>query len=198
MNNQDRLLLLFAKPVLRSVVDIGDVDFKSLDWVINNENLTSKNRHVLKLPEFKNLKDQLYDCVCEYFYGLMQAKSDIEIYITESWVNKTEKGHSHHRHWHPNSLLSGVVYLDCDEQSGAIKFKTSQYDAIEYDVDQPNVYNSRCTGMLPRVGDVIIFPSGVEHEVEKHLGESPRYSLSFNTFIRGNISEKPLMSLGIK
>ena len=190
--------MLFAKPVLRSVINVSNTDISSLSWVINNENQTSKERYVLKSPEFEHIYDQVYERVCEYFYGLMQAKSDIEIYITESWVNKTEKGQSHHKHWHPNSVLSGVVYLDCDEGSGAIKFKTSHYDMIEYAVDQSNIYNSRSMAILPRPGDVIIFPSSVEHEVEIYVGDKPRYSLSFNTFIKGNINNTPLMSLGVK
>jgi uncharacterized protein (TIGR02466 family) len=196
--NEKEILPLFSKPVFKTSIDVKGIDLKSVKWSRNNENWTSMDHFILKSPGFEHINEQIYNCVCEYFYGIMKAKSEIEIYITESWVNKTEKGQTHHKHWHPNSILSGVLYIDCDGESGAIKFTTSQYDTIEYEVDEPNIYNGRAMGIIPFTGNLLIFPSGLEHAVETHKGKSPRYSLSFNTFIRGNINSTRLLSLGIR
>ena len=36
-------------------------------------------------------------------------KKDIEIYITQSWINFNQKNTSHHRHKHVNSIISSVI-----------------------------------------------------------------------------------------
>jgi hypothetical protein len=33
-------------------------------------------------------------------------------YITQSWLNYTETNQYHHKHEHPNSLVSGVFYVN--------------------------------------------------------------------------------------
>jgi hypothetical protein len=37
--------------------------------------------------------------------------------------------------------------------------------------------------------EVIVFPSKAQHEVLEYTGETPRITLSWNTFIRGKINE---------
>ncbi len=127
----------------------------------------------------------------------MNASPDCEIYITESWMNKTEKGQSHHRHWHPNSILSGIVSISTEAAGGATIFITSGYDTIEYDIIEPNLYNSKRWGINLNSGDMLIFPSAVEHLVEEYQGDTPRITLSFNTFVKGFVNKSPLTRLKI-
>lgn len=188
---------LFAKPIFKRPVDISGVDLSSIKWARNYNNWISETQNVLAEPEFKNLAEAVYDGLCEYFYGVMQAKDTVEIYFTESWFNKTEKGQMHHRHWHPNSIISGIVYLEADGTSGGTKFITSQYDTIEYSIHNANIYNSRSWTVDPEVGTMVLFPSNVEHMVAEYLGETPRVTLSFNSFVRGNVNTDPLTRLSL-
>ena len=188
---------LFSKPIFKTHVDVSNVNLESVKWAKNYQNWVSQSQQVLDEPEFSELADKVYQGVAEYFYGIMQATPEIELYITESWFNKTEKGQIHHRHWHPNSLFSAVVYLQSEGDSGRIKFITSQYDTIEYNINDSNLYNSRSWSVTPEVGSMLVFPSNVEHMVEEYLGDIPRISLSFNTFIRGNINVDPLTRLSL-
>ena len=188
---------LFSKPVFKRPVDISNVDLTTIKWAKNYNNWISEGQDVLSLPEHKALAENVYDGICEYFYGVLQAKSEVEIYITESWFNKTEKGQIHHRHWHPNSVVSGVVYLSSQGTSGGTRFITSQYDTLEYGINDSNIYNSRSWTIEPQVGSMILFPSNLEHMVEEYQGDSPRITLSFNTFIRGNINVDPLTRLSL-
>ena len=41
--------------------------------------------------------------------------SSIHLKITQSWINFTKKGEYHHPHAHPNSLISGVFYVEADK-----------------------------------------------------------------------------------
>lgn len=128
----------------------------------------------------------------------MSSTPDTEIYITESWFNKTDKDQVHHRHWHPNSIVSAIVYIDTEiGQGGETMFITSSYNTIEYDIQQPNLYNSKSWSLPPIPGQMLLFPSDTEHLVETYRGETPRISLSFNTFVKGNISKQALTHLSI-
>jgi uncharacterized protein (TIGR02466 family) len=188
---------LFSKPIFRTPIDLSNLDLSKIKWARNYNNWISENQNVLDQPDFQNLRESVYGGLSEYFYGVMNASNNVEIYITESWFNKTEKGQSHHRHWHPNSLVSGIVYIASEGTSGSTRFITSQFDTIEYNISESNIYNSRSWGIIPEVNTMMLFPSNVEHLVEEYLGESPRITLSFNTFVKGNINVDPLTRLSL-
>jgi uncharacterized protein (TIGR02466 family) len=188
---------LFSKPIFRTPIDLSNLDLSKVKWARNYNNWISENQDVLDQPDFQNLREQVYGGLSEYFYGIMNASNNVEIYITESWFNKTEKGQSHHRHWHPNSLVSGIVYIASEGTSGSTRFITSQFDTIEYNISESNIYNSRSWGIVPEVNTMMLFPSNVEHLVEEYLGDSPRITLSFNTFVKGNINVDPLTRLSL-
>jgi hypothetical protein len=40
--------------------------------------------------------------------------AEIDPFVTQSWLNWTKPGQWHHKHSHPNSLYSGVLYLDVE------------------------------------------------------------------------------------
>lgn len=188
---------LFSKPVFKTHIDVSSVNLDNIKWARNYQNWISESQNVLDDPALTDLANQISENIAEYFYGIMSASQNVKMYVTESWFNKTESGQSHHRHWHPNSILSGVVYLDSDGDSGKIKFITSQYDTIEYNMIDSNLYNSRSWSVLPEPGTMLLFPSNVEHLVEEYLGNRPRLSLSFNTFVGGDINVDPLTRLKI-
>lgn len=186
---------LFSKPVFKTHLDVSGVDLSNIKWAKNYQNFISTDQEVLNDPAYEKLLQGISAGISEYFYGIMGARHDVELFVTESWFNKTEKGQTHHRHWHPNSLLSGVVYLQSEGDTGRIKFITSQYDTIEYNINEPNLYNSRSWSVTPEAGSMVIFPSNVEHLVEEYQSDTPRISLAFNTFVRGNINTDPLTKL---
>ena len=103
----------------------------------------------------------------------------------------------HHRHYHPNSIFSAVAYLQSEGESGQTRFITSEYQTLEYDIDESNIYNSKSWSITPRVGEMIVFPSSVEHMVNEYMGDVPRISLSFNTFLKGQINTMPLTKLSL-
>lgn len=195
MNVEKTVWPLFSQPIFRTGVNLPDLDLNKIEWLPNYNNWISKEQNVLEQPEYEKLAQTVYDGVCEYFYGLMRANPRVEIAITESWFNKTEKGQTHHRHYHPNSIFSAVVYLQSEGESGQTKFITSEYQMLEYDIDESNLYNSKSWSITPKVGEMLIFPSSVEHMVTEYTGNTPRISLAFNTFLKGQINTMPLTRL---
>jgi uncharacterized protein (TIGR02466 family) len=197
MSTEKTLWPLFSKPIFKTSVDVSSLDLSKVEWTENYNNWISKSQNILEQPEFEKISQLAFDGVCEYFYGIMRASQKAEIAITESWLNKTEKGQIHHRHYHPNSIFSAIVYLDSEGETGQTKFITSEYQTIEYDIDESNLYNSKSWSITPKVGDMLIFPSSVEHMVTEYQGNTPRVTLSFNTFLRGQINSLPLTRLSI-
>jgi uncharacterized protein (TIGR02466 family) len=197
MNSEKTLWPLFSKPIFKTPVDVSGLDLSSVEWLPNYNNWISKSQNILEQPGFEKLSQVVFDGVCEYFYGIMQASEKVELAITESWLNKTEKGQIHHRHYHPNSIFSAIVYLESEGETGQTKFITSEYQTIEYDINDSNLYNSKSWSIAPKVGDMLVFPSSVEHMVTEYQGNTPRITLSFNTFLRGQINSMPLTRLSI-
>jgi uncharacterized protein (TIGR02466 family) len=173
------------------------VNASSVEWASNhNNNVTNDNRWLDSIKETK-LYSLIQGELKQYFYSLMQANPDIEIYITESWLNKSEPGQEHHRHRHANSIISGVYYFNVNIDSGNLMFSSSQYQQIEYTTINSNIYNSKHWIIIPKQHNLILFPSSLEHKVSKNNSDTNRISLSFNTFIKGPISNYFLQSLEI-
>lgn len=189
---------LFSSPVMHLQLDMAEVNLSNINWGNNYTNSISSSQNVLDLEEFASLREQCQTALNEYFYKVMSVSPDVEIYITESWLNKTEEGQVHHRHWHPNSIVSAVVFLQNDiDQGGEITLITSKYEQLEFEVVEPNIFNSKSWSLPPLPGTALLFPSGVEHLVDPYRGKTPRISLSFNSFVRGDVNKLALTKLKI-
>lgn len=190
---------LFAKPLYSTNIDISELslDISNIEWIENNPNMTSKNTHVLDSPEFYKIKEMINFLVDDYFYNVMCVDKNVEIYITESWLTKTLKGQYHIRHWHPNSVLSGVLYIQSEGNTGNCRFAYIHDTNFEFNMTEQNIYNARGHSVAPQCGKVILFPSSLEHSVDTYEGEIPRISLSFNTFVKGHICDTRLSSLTV-
>lgn len=156
----------------------------------NIGNSMSKNNYVLNEPEMAGLKAEIDVVLKQYVDNIIVPESDdVEIYVTQSWMNWTRKGEYHHRHTHSNSYLSGVVYINADEKIDKIVFINDVYRTIKFTHKETNHFNTETWNFTSRPGMLILFPSWLTHMVEIK-GEShnnTRISLAFNTFVRGTL-----------
>jgi len=156
----------------------------------NVGNITSNNNYILNEKPFINIKKELDERVQDYFNKIISPKNKITPYITQSWLNFTEKGEYHHKHEHPNSLVSGVFYINCHKEfDKIIFFKKDIYQHIKLEVKNWNLYNSETWWFGVKTGDIILFPSSLTHMVETKEGDNTRISLAFNVFIKGTIGD---------
>jgi uncharacterized protein (TIGR02466 family) len=113
------------------------------------------------------------------------------------WYNVNRKYNYNHSHYHPQAILSGVLYLKVPTNSGKITFTRAsseadrldfltawQYETNQLVLDNPNtnVLHSK----EPEENLLIIFPGHLEHYVEQNLTEDlddSRISVSFNYFL---------------
>jgi uncharacterized protein (TIGR02466 family) len=168
-------------------LELKFVDKSKKDFYKNDGNITSNNNYILNEKPFANIKKELDLRVQDYFDKVISPANNITPYITQSWLNYTEKNQYHHKHAHPNSLVSGVFYINCHEEHDKIKFFNDNYNTIKLEVKDWNLYNSETWWFSVKTGDVILFPSSLTHMVESKQGDNTRISLAFNVFIKGTV-----------
>ena len=185
---------IFPTPIYISKVDrkltpleIKFVDKNKKDFYKNDGNITSNNNYILNEKPFANIKKELNLRVQDYFDKVISPSNNITPYITQSWLNYTETNQYHHKHAHPNSLVSGVFYINCHEEHDKIKFFNDNYKTIKLEIKDWNLYNSESWWFSVKTGDVILFPSSLSHMVETKEGDNTRISLAFNVFIKGTV-----------
>ena len=155
----------------------------------NMGNSTSDDWEVLTRPEMADLKKFCEDAVAEYLKSIYAPKNDVRMRVTQSWCNYTKPGQFHHKHEHPNSFISGVLYLQSDSLTDRIYFYKPGYQQIKMPTDNWNVYNSESWWFEAMQGRLILFPSHLTHMVETVRGDDTRISLSFNTFPVGHVGD---------
>lgn len=161
------------------------------DFTHNNTgNITSNDRYVLNAKEVKSIVEFIGAGIQHYVNTVICPKNLTEFYITQSWLNYTKKGQFHHTHAHPNSILSGVLYIDANEGKDKISFEKTGYKQISIPTENFNAYNSDAWWFPVKTGDLIIFPSDTIHKVEIKEGDNVRTSLAFNVFVRGYLGEE--------
>jgi uncharacterized protein (TIGR02466 family) len=172
-----------------SLLELNFVDKIKKDYFKNEGNITSNNNYILNEKPFANLKKELDLRVQDYFDKVISPANNITPYITQSWLNYTETNQYHHKHAHPNSLVSGVFYITCHEELDKIKFFKESYQIIRPEIKDWNLWNSETWWFSVKTGDIILFPSSLTHMVETKEGTNTRISLAFNVFIKGTIGK---------
>jgi len=176
---------------LKELSFINDI---KLDIFNNEGNKTSNDNYILNNKAFKNLKEELNLIIQDYFDKVISPANKITPYITQSWLNYTETNQYHHKHAHPNSLVSGVFYINCHEEYDKIKFFNEKYKTIKLETKDWNLWNSESWWFPVNTGDVILFPSSLTHMVETKQGDNTRISLAFNVFVKGTVGNNKALT----
>lgn len=130
-----------------------------------------------------------------------EVKEDIkytdmeDIRISQMWANRSTLLQWHHLHTHPNSVLSGILYIQ------GVSGKTWFVRKNNYDVSDKYMVLLPDDGTIihkiePEKGTLLIFPSSLAHSVDENKSPIDRITISFNTFFKGKFG-KGLHSLNI-
>ena len=195
------VLPLWATPIYTSSVNVDSSikdKLKNLHYVRMAENNAhyTENKTVLNLSEFSSLKSSLMEHVVNYASNIIEVADNVEWYFTTSWVVRHQKQDWAQSHLHCNSIISGVYYIEVDDDSGSFVFdKDSSLlnlftPTVDVDVKKWNVFNSRNWAIKPKNDMVIMFPSQIKHFVTPSNSDNLRYCLSFNLFVRGTIAKE--------
>lgn len=129
------------------------------------------NRNWVKL--FGKNISRIYDAAYEWMQDSYETfgENTFAAGIQNMWINYSPPGAYNVMHNHPQANISGVFYLQCEEDSGAIVIP----NPYSHGMDAPNshrVYPQRNTGL--------VFYSGLQHYVDVNRSSTDRISVSFN------------------
>ena len=154
----------------------------------NEGNKTSIDSNLLKSKTLKNLNCFIENSFQEYATNILRVKNNVKLDITQSWANFTKKGEYHHKHKHSNSFLSGVFYVQVEEDMDQFLFFKEGYSQIKLESRDFNVHNSDSWFFTVKSNQLAIFPSSLTHMVPPTDTEQ-RVSISCNTFPKGIIGD---------
>jgi uncharacterized protein (TIGR02466 family) len=187
---------LFPKAVYQTNInrkltkkEINFINDKRKNVTQNEGNITSKERYIFENEIMKKLHDECLSLVNSYIQQVICPKYDVSPYITQSWLNYTEPGQFHHRHSHANSYLSGVMYINAEEEDKIHFYNSIPHEHIKLVTENYNLYNSESWWVPVRTGDIVVFPSSIQHMVTNTESKNTRISLAFNTFLKGTIGD---------
>ena len=168
-----------------------DIDFLiNQPQRLNEGNTSSEDKYLLKQKKLLDLCEFIEKSLHEYFMATYCPKNDAHLKITQSWLNWTKPGQFHHKHAHPNSLISGCYYVNAHKGNDKIFFYKTKYQQIKLPPAEWNYYNSESWWFPVGTGDLVLFPSWLTHMVQPVEGEDTRISLAFNTFPIGEIGDE--------
>ncbi len=136
-----------------------------------------------RFPIFGDLVKALDAHVAAFAEDLEFDLDGRKLVLEDLWINILPEGGMHASHLHPHSVISGTTYVSMPEGASALKLEDPRSGRMMAAPVrkkggrrelQPFIY------MKPKVGDVLLWESGLRHEVPMNMAEEERVSVSFN------------------
>lgn len=150
-----------------------------------NEEISNQGGYQGHAFESRILNDAIREVIPE-----PRGDADFKCDITDiySWVNINGKGDTNLVHNHTSvfnqSLWCGVYYVQVNEDSGPIQF----YDPrVGVTADVNHNYYVSCTDTFtirPTPGQLVLFPSWLQHGVHANQSDEERISIAFNVHVK--------------
>ena len=127
------------------------------------------------------LQSFLIDCLGDF----PPIKKSVDL-IVSAWVNINPPNSFNTKHCHPDSNLSGVLWIKSQKDCGNIVFQSpfhfqtyKEVESYTEDFKNKNKYFHKYF-FNPIEGRMIVFPSHLEHQVKPNESKEDRISVSFN------------------
>jgi uncharacterized protein (TIGR02466 family) len=145
------------------------------------------------IQEFSEIKD-LCDSILEegeFLFDLLGVKRDSH-YINNMWVNIGVQGHHHEYHIHPNSYLSGILYVKTPILCGDTLFHNpaTHNIMIQPEFNNYDKINAGKWTVTPERGKIVFFPSWIPHSVRQghdFQENEERITLAFTMMFRSKV-----------
>ena len=127
-----------------------------------------------------NIHEQVQQCLDEYC-GVLHIR---KVSFTNSWFNIQDVGSTLRMHHHPDSALSGALYINADENSSPLCFENPNQLGVfqHWNPVSPSEYNCEFVAFQPRTAEMIVFPSWLRHgSMDRQNQTVDRTVISFNT-----------------
>ena len=175
------LELEYIDSMLEDIIDSSKKVGRKTNWQSNH------NPNLHEHPKYKPLGKKVLELSKEYIEDLKFEFDDH--YITGMWSNILKPGEFHSPHTHSNNLISGVFYLQTNDDSPAITFldPRPQSSVLQPQAKEYNIFNSTMFFYPAKVNRMILFPSWLEHYVPQNDTKFSRVSIAFNVMLKGQV-----------
>jgi uncharacterized protein (TIGR02466 family) len=142
--------------------------------------LRNLNRHV---PAFNQLEQKIWPHVKRFAQRLDMDLLEVNLAMTDCWVNVMSRGAVHPLHSHPGAVFSGTYYVSTPQGCSSIGFQDPRW---ELSSDAPprlkecRTENQRQISYSAEAGKVVLFESWLRHQVTSNPTVEERVSISFN------------------
>ena len=196
--------LLFSTPLYHaSLADSGNFDMGELEkscWSIAQDDeagqkwceennypgytsYASLSDLTWRSPIFEDLK-KLLDLHVEQFSGELDFNLEgRSLKLEDIWINILAEGGNHSAHLHPNSVISGTIYISMPPETSAIKFEDPRHPmmmAAPSRIVTAKEYLKPFIYINPLAGEILLWESWLRHEVPTNVSSEERISISFN------------------
>jgi uncharacterized protein (TIGR02466 family) len=152
----------------------------STNWICDTYTTINTNYKMMEDPTFFDLLAECNYQVKEFarYHGVNRAKPHLD----DCWLNIAPPGEYQEFHTHQGSHFSLVYYLKVKPNCGQIAFKgiieTTNMYPPPFDVS--NSLNIGVFKIEPKESRMLIFPSHLQHMVEKNKSDEDRISIAMN------------------
>jgi uncharacterized protein (TIGR02466 family) len=146
----------------------------------------SLNDLPVRNPAFAELCERLQPHLVEFAAAVDFDMRGLKPVIDSIWINILEGGGTHSGHIHPNSVISGTVYVDVPKGASAIRFedpRLAMMMAAPPRTSRAALHNKHFVYERPSPGTVILWESWLRHEVPVNMAAEDRISVSFNAVL---------------
>lgn len=137
-------------------------------------------------PSFAELCERLEPHLAEFASMLDFELRGHKPVVDSIWINVLEPGGTHTGHIHPNSVISGTLYVDVPDGASAIRFEDPRLAlmmAAPPRKPRAGPHNRSFVYVQPSPGTVLLWESWLRHEVPVNMARLDRISVSFNAVL---------------
>ena len=153
-------------------------DMSELPWNCHVWSSYAYDDQLFKRPEFQEISKVIAKYVRAYM-DKRQWKGEAKMLMTELWVNYQEKYQYQEYHDHRERVISGIYYIDVPEGTPGIMMQTplkANFDDLFFNEDSCQEVNH----LKIETGDILLFPSWLNHGVKANMTENASINLAFN------------------
>lgn len=171
------------KNILTILEDADLEENKISNQLLHYKNL--KHSSILYEDAFKDFKDWIEKQCYEYVTKVLGYHLESNIIVTDSWLNKCQKGGYQYPHYHTNSYISGTYYVNFKNGHAPLVFikndtsTHSSRQSLSLEKNRsPTRYNSDAI-VYPEESELYLWQSHLTHGVLDNQLDN-RISLSMN------------------
>ena len=176
-----------VKALIKKEITKGQKDLESNP---NTDELVHIDHYsVLDKPEFHKLRDWVEEQSAIFLENVMGEYVQEGVVVTDSWINICDDGGSQAPHYHTNSYVTALYYVNFNENHTPTYFaKTTgvQIYPNTANLTLPHTNNTRFNQMdevRPNEGDLFLWPSTIIHGYKTNR-EDNRITLAINVMPR--------------